>query len=51
VTLGSIFGVGVHERRHTNWGLVRQILLSWLLTLPIGLVCGLGFYLLLETFA
>ena len=50
VTIGGIFGVGLHKRRQTNWGLVRQILLAWAVTLPVGIACGLGFYSLLETF-
>lgn len=49
VALGGIFGVGLHHRRQTDWGLVRQIVLAWGVTLPLGLVCGFGFYFLLHT--
>jgi phosphate/sulfate permease len=49
--MGSIVGIGVLERRQTNWRLVRQIVLAWMVTLPLGLACGFGFYSLLETFA
>lgn len=48
VTVGSIFGVGVHRRKQTNWALVRQILLAWVVTLPLGVANGLGFYYLLQ---
>lgn len=48
VTMGGIFGVGVRRRAQTNWALVRQIVLAWGLTLPLGLACGVGFYLLLS---
>lgn len=49
VAMGGIFGVGVRKRRHTNWPLVRQIILAWIVTLPLGLACGFGFYSLLKT--
>ncbi len=49
VTMGGIFGVGVRRRAQTNWGLVRQIVLAWGATLPLGLACGLGYYVLLDT--
>ncbi len=48
VTLGGIFGVGVRRRERTNWALVRQIALAWLVTLPLGMVCALGFYAVLK---
>ena len=41
-------GVGVQRREQTNWALVRQILLAWIVTVPLGLACGLGFYHLLK---
>ena len=49
VTTGGIVGLGLRRRAHTNWKLVQQIALSWLVTLPLGLVCALGFYWLLKT--
>lgn len=51
VTMGGIFGVGIHRREQTNWRLVRQIGLAWVVTLPLGLACGLGFYFLLRILA
>ena len=48
VTLGGIFGVGIHRRKQTRWAMVRRIALAWVITLPLGLACGLGFYYLLT---
>jgi PiT family inorganic phosphate transporter len=41
VTMGGIFGVGVQQRRQTDWRIVRQIVLARVVTLPLGLICGL----------
>lgn len=49
VTLGGIFGVGLRERERTNWALVRQITMAWLITLPVGALMGVATYLLLTT--
>lgn len=49
VTLGGIFGVAIRRRERTQWGLVRQIVLAWGATLPLGLACGFGFYHFLKT--
>lgn len=48
VTTGGIFGIGLRHRTQTNWRLVQQIALTWLITLPLGLVCALGFYSVLK---
>lgn len=48
VTLGGIFGVGIRRRDKTNWSLVRQIILAWVITLPMGLAAGLAFYYILS---
>ncbi|HEY3824367.1 MAG TPA: anion permease [Bryobacteraceae bacterium] len=40
VTMGGIFGVGLRRREQTNWKMVTQIVLAWLITMPIGLICG-----------
>jgi len=48
VTMGSVFGVGARQRRQTNWALVRQIVLAWVVTLPLGLAGGFGFHYLLQ---
>src|SRR5262249_26086697 len=44
VTMGGIFGVGVRRREQTNWKMVRQIVLAWVVTMPLGLLCGLACY-------
>ncbi len=49
VTMGGIFGVGAQRREGTNWSLVQQIVLAWVVTLPLGMACALGFYSLLRT--
>lgn len=49
VTVGGVFGVGAQRRKRTNWPLVRQIALAWAVTLPLGMVCAIGFYSLLRT--
>lgn len=51
VTTGGILGVGVLRPWQTNWVLVRQIVLAWVVTLPLGMACGLGFYSLLRMLA
>ncbi len=48
VTMGGIFGVGAQRRERTNWSLVKQIVLGWAVTLPLGMACALGFYSLLR---
>jgi PiT family inorganic phosphate transporter len=49
VTMGGIFGVGARQRRNTNWPLARQIVLAWVITLPLGFLGGFGFYQLLRS--
>jgi PiT family inorganic phosphate transporter len=40
VTMGGIFGVGLQKREQTNWKMVTQIVLAWMITMPLGLACG-----------
>jgi PiT family inorganic phosphate transporter len=40
VTMGGIFGVGLQRREQTNWKMVTQIVLAWIVTMPLGLLCG-----------
>ena len=51
VTLGGIFGVGLRHCDRTNWTLVRQIAMAWLVTLPLGMLAGLACYLVLRNFS
>ena len=46
VSVGSIFGIGTVTRK-ADVKVVRNILLSWLLTLPVGALCGAAVYWLL----
>ena len=48
VTSGGIFGIGVLRRGQADWRQVRNILLSWVATLPMGAALAIGFYLLLT---
>ncbi len=47
VSVGSIFGIGTVTKK-ANIKVVRNILLSWLLTLPIGAICSAIVYSLLQ---
>ena len=44
VTTGSILGIGLLRRTNTDWGKVRDILLSWVATLPLGAALASLFY-------
>ncbi len=48
VTSGGLFGIGLLRRSEADWGRVRDILLSWLGTLPVGAALAILFYLLLR---
>lgn len=46
---GSLVGVGVGVRPSgVRWGVVREMLASWLVTLPLALVCGLLLHVLVR---
>ncbi|MDN5200263.1 inorganic phosphate transporter [Fulvivirgaceae bacterium BMA10] len=46
VSVGSIFGIGTATRK-ADVSVVRNILLSWLLTLPVGAICSATIYWIL----
>jgi len=48
VTSGGIFGIGLLRREEANWGKVREILLAWLATLPLGAVSASLVFILLR---
>ncbi len=48
VSVGSIFGVATSQAKRTDWGMVRQIVLSWVVTLPMGALLGSLCYLLIS---
>ena len=47
VSCGTIFGIGV-VNRSARWRTIARILLTWVTTLPLGLLLGAGIYLLLN---
>lgn len=44
VASGGIFGIGLLRRSEAHWNKVRDILLSWVATLPLGTVLAAGIY-------
>jgi PiT family inorganic phosphate transporter len=48
VTSGGIFGIGLLRREEANWGKVREILLAWLATLPLGALSASLIFILLR---
>lgn len=48
VTSGGIFGIGLLRRDEANWSKVREILLSWVATLPIGAIFASLIFMLLR---
>jgi len=48
VTNGGLFGIGLLRRKQADWRRVRDILLAWLGTLPMGAALAVLFYLLLR---
>jgi PiT family inorganic phosphate transporter len=50
VTSGGIFGIGLLRRHEADWSKVREILLSWVATLPLGAVLASIIYKLLQMY-
>jgi PiT family inorganic phosphate transporter len=48
VTSGSLFGIALLRRKQADWRRVRDILLSWLATLPLAAGAAVLFYWLLR---
>jgi PiT family inorganic phosphate transporter len=48
VASGAIFGIGLLRRHEADWSRVRDILLSWVATLPLGAVLASIIYKLLQ---
>jgi PiT family inorganic phosphate transporter len=44
VTTGNILGIGLLRRTKTDWSKVRDIVLSWVATLPLGAALASLFY-------
>jgi len=51
VTSGGIFGIGLLRKEEANWGKVREILLAWVATLPLGAVSASLIFALLRIWA
>ncbi|MDP3722544.1 MAG: inorganic phosphate transporter [Candidatus Omnitrophota bacterium] len=43
VSCGSLFGLGT-VNRSARWGVIRNIVLSWLVTLPLAALCAAAIY-------
>lgn len=50
VTCGALFGIGATSGR-AEWGVVRNIVLAWVMTLPVAALLGAGIYVLLQRIA
>jgi len=48
VTTGGIFGIGLLRRREADWHRVRDIVIAWLVTVPMAAVLAVGSYWLLT---
>lgn len=48
VSSGSIMGIGLQDRAEINWRTVREMVLAWLVTLPVAGLLGILIYLLLR---
>lgn len=48
VTTGSVFGIGLLRRDKADWRRVRDIVISWVATLPMGAALAFMFYKLLA---
>jgi PiT family inorganic phosphate transporter len=50
-TTGSIFGVGASKRRSAvRWGVARNVVVAWVLTIPATVLIGAGAYLAMSPF-
>ena len=51
VVSSAIMGVGTAERANkVRWGVAQEILVTWVLTIPISALLAAGIYFLLEQF-
>jgi len=48
VTSGGIFGIGLLRKEEANWAKVREILLAWVATLPLGAALAAMTFMLLR---
>lgn len=50
VSSGSIMGIGLQDRAEINWRTVREMVLAWVVTLPVAGLLGILIYLVLRAF-
>ncbi len=50
VACGALFGIGMANGK-AEWGVIRTILLAWLLTLPVAAILAGGIFMLLQRIA
>jgi inorganic phosphate transporter, PiT family len=48
VTSGGIFGIGLLRKEEANWAKVREILLAWVATLPLGAALAAATFIVLR---
>lgn len=48
VSSGSIIGIGLQDRAKVNWRTVRDMLLAWIVTLPVAGMLGILIYVVLH---
>lgn len=49
VSCGALFGIGASNGR-AQWGVIRNIMLAWVVTLPVAALLAAGVYTLLQRF-
>ncbi len=48
--VGAVLGVGLaHHYSSVDWRVIRQIMLSWIITIPVGAVLSIVFFYILKT--
>lgn len=50
VSCGALFGIGATDGR-AQWGVIRNIVLAWVITLPVAAVLAAGIYVLAQRIA
>jgi len=51
VVVGSVMGVGAaDEYKMVHWGLIKEIIVSWLITIPLSAVISAAIYMAFSFF-
>ncbi len=48
VSSGAIIGAGVPKKAELNWKTVQNMVLAWILTIPLAAVLGVSAFMLLR---